>query len=134
MGLILGMLALVPLLSLVPLHWFWSTGSRGGLEKAAWLSLSASLFWAWLAVYVCAEHPGRRWFFYALLLTGTAFCAFCVWSACEGDVRVKRMLFVLAAFPTLYLLNAWCLSLPVCAGFHARRGMAISNARLGIGR
>ena len=134
MGLILLALALIPFLSLAPLHWFWTTGSRGGLGKVVWLALSAGVFWPWLALYLSADHPGRRWLVYALLLMGSVFCVFCVWSAGEGADRARRALFASAAFPILYMLNLWCTSLPACAGFHSRRAATLSNARFGMGR
>ena len=134
MGLILGLLALAPLLGLVPLHWFWTTGSRRGLTKMPWLSFPASFFWAWFSAYLCSAHPDRGWLSYALMALGTAYCTSSVWLANDPECRVRRALFALAAFPTFYVFNVWLSPLVALVESSGQKKSAFSNACLGLAR
>lgn len=106
MGMLLGALALIPLLGVVSLHWFVKTGSRHALRKAAWFAFSASVLWAWLGDYVSSVYAGWDWFFYSLLAAGSLLSGTCTWLAYPKLRRRLRGVLLLLAFPLVYSLAA----------------------------
>jgi len=106
MGPLVVFFALVPLLGLVPLHWYASTGERAGLPKAFWFAFSGSVFWGLLSAYGTSLRPGWNWFFFPLLLLGAAFCALCVKLTCHDGPFALRMLLAVLSFSLIYLLTA----------------------------
>ena len=113
MGLIFGLLALIPLLSLVPLHWFVVTGSRSGLRKMVVFSCSACVFWALLGGYLTALNPAGVWLSLILLALGTALSATCVAVACKKKSR-RCVLATLIMFPLVYFFIARIVLISKC--------------------
>jgi hypothetical protein len=91
-------LALLPLLSLVPLHWYATQGMRCCLHKAFWLAFSGSLFWGLLGAY-----PGCEWLSFPLLVTGASLSAFCEWMASTPHLRRLKTCLALSCFSMVFL-------------------------------
>ncbi len=103
MGLIFGLLALIPLLSLVPLHWFVVTGSRGGLRKMLIFAGSSCVFWGLLGGYLAALAPAGFWLSLILMLLGMGLSVTCVAITCQKNKDGRRcVLATLVIFPLVY--------------------------------
>ncbi|MBI5239871.1 MAG: hypothetical protein HY926_05325 [Elusimicrobia bacterium] len=126
MALIFALLAVVPLLSLVPLHWYATTGARYCLSKAVCLSFSGSVLWGMFSAYVVLIRPDWGWFPYPLLALGAFLCGFCEWLHCEGRRRCFKTGAVLAGFCALFLATQWVIPASAADGLFSR-GQAVSS-------
>ncbi|MCX5797894.1 MAG: hypothetical protein NTY77_20580 [Elusimicrobia bacterium] len=104
---ILLILALVPFLSLVPIHWFVSTGERNCLRKAFWFAFSGSVFWALLGAYLSTLLPAWTWFSYLLLLGGSSLSAACMFLVTRDHFRKLKAELALLTFAAVFLLTQW---------------------------
>ena len=104
-------MALIPLLSLVSLHWSVTTGGRWGFRKMVALSCSACVFWALLGGYLMALNSAWVWLSIVLLALGMALSATCVGAACTKKTRRHCVLATLALFPLVYFAIARLVSI-----------------------
>lgn len=135
MLMILVFLALVPLLSLVSLHWYAATGQRCCLPKAVFLSFSASILWGLLSSCVVSLRPDWAWFPYPLLAAGALLCGTCEWFYCERHRRRLGTSAVLVCFCAVFLLASRILPDPDWARAGDDRQAASSLSHIvGAGR
>jgi|GEM_PF-2839234 len=105
---ILLVLALLPLLGLVCLHWHFKTCNIHPLRKAFWLAFSASVFWSLLANYIAAIFPGWGWLIYVMLAAGTAYMGTCAWHIYDKrQCRLRHTLTATGAFAVIFGLIFW---------------------------
>jgi len=135
MVMLLVLLALVPLLSLVPLHWYAATGARSCLPKAICLSFSGSVFWGLFSACIVLWQPGWGWVPYPLLGLGAALCGASEWLYCDKHRRILKTGSVLACFCMVFLLASWLLPRSAWDDLCAQRQAVSSLSRFhGISR
>ena len=136
MGIILAILACMPLLGLEPLRWHHHHGTKRLLPKAFWLAFSASVFWSWFSDYISAAYVGWDWLFYFLMAAGAAFSGYCHWKAYEKRRSRLGTASVVLAFVFVYVLTAASVSDMFWLGFRGppQRIQGLSAFQLGLRR